>query len=304
MRSASATVGPPAVAAKGLLAMLGGTLLLTSQDAITKVLTADYHAGEIMFYRGLFSFLPIVMFVWMEGGVRCLRSRRPGLNFLRAVLALLTAVMIVTSFAYLPLADTLAMVFASPLIVTAMSGPLLGEAVDWRRWAAVGVGFLGVLLLTRPSATGIALIMLLPLATAFCGASRDVVTRKLGAFDSSTNILFWTQLVAVAATAPSLMWGAGWPGRADWLLFVLCGILNSFAHYLIITAFRLAPAASVAPFRYVALVWAVIMGAVFWGDRPDAYMLAGSLLIVGSGLYTLRRETRGRRSVPIPAATK
>ena len=272
--------------------MIAGVFVLTTQDAITKWLTAGYHAGEIMFYRGAFSFMPLALFLWRAGGLTALRSRRPGLNFLRAVLALCTSVLIVKSFAALPLADALSIVFASPIILTALSVPLLGEKVGWRRWSAVAVGFVGVLLLTRPGPGGIALVALLPLSAATFSALRDIVTRRLGAFDSSTTILVYTQLVATLAAAPTLVDNHGWPPLHDWVLFAAAGTLVGVAHFLLIQALVFAPAAVVAPFRYLALVWAVLAGFLVWGDVPDRWAIAGSTLIVGAGLFMLRRETR------------
>ena len=281
--------------AKGILCMIAGVLVLTTQDAITKWLTAGYHAGEIMFYRGLFSFIPIAVLLWREGGAAGMRSRRPALNLVRALLALATSVLIVTAFAHMPLADVLAVVFASPLILTALSGPLLGEHVGWRRWSAVGVGFVGVLLLTRPGTGALDLAVLLPLGAAFFSALRDITTRRLGGHASPTTILLYTQAVATLAAAPSLAVNSGWPGLLDWLLFAAAGILVGLAHYLIIQAFLFAQAVAIAPFRYLALVWAMLIGFLVWGDVPDLWAIAGSSLIVGSGLYMLHRETRRRR---------
>ncbi|MFN4088455.1 MAG: DMT family transporter, partial [Alphaproteobacteria bacterium] len=270
--NAPAASAPLSASAKGILCMILGVFVLTTQDAITKWMTDGYHPGEITFYRGLFSFLPILLFATRDGGWTAFRARRLGPNILRAFFALATSVLIVWSFSVLPLAEALAIVFASPLILAALSGPLLGERVGWRRWTCVGVGFIGVLLLTRPGPAGIALVVLIPLAAAVCSALRDIVTRRLGGHDSSTTILFYTQLVAVIATGPSLLIAfSGWPSLGDWLLFAIGGILVGIAHYFIIQAFLLAEAATVAPLRYLALVYAAAIGALVWGDLPDAW---------------------------------
>ena len=277
---------------KGMLCMIAGVLVLTTQDAISKWLTSSYHVGEIMVYRGVISFLPLLVFIYRDGGVTVLRSRRPGLNFLRALLALATSLLIVLSFAALPLAETLAIVFASPLILTALSVPLLGETVGLRRWIAVAVGFVGVLVLTRPGPQGIALVALLPLSASLCSALRDIVTRALGKHDSSTTILFHTQLLGTLAALPSLYVNNGWPPLHDWLLFGAAVVLVTVAHYLMIQAYIFSAASAVAPFRYLALVWAVLVGYLVWGDVPDAWAVAGSCLIAGSGLYMLGRGAR------------
>lgn len=289
------TVGGLADTPKGILCIVTGVMLLTTQDAINKVLVEEFHPGEIMFWRGLVSFIPVAVFIWLDGGVATLKSRRPKTNILRATLALCTAVLIISSLRWMPLAEALAVLFASPLILTALSGPLLGETVGWRRWSAVAAGFAGVVLLTRPSIDGIDLIVLLPLGAAVCSALRDIVTRSLGAHDSSTAILFYTQLVAVIAAAPSLSFGRGLPEPQHWGLFVAAGLLVGVAHYLMIRAFHYAEASLIAPFRYLTLVWAVVLGFVLFGDVPDLWVIGGIGLIAGSGLYTLHRETRRGR---------
>lgn len=294
--NATTAAVPLSPSARGILCMIAGVFVLTTQDAITKWLTDSYHPGEIMFYRGLFSFLPIFVFASRGGGFSAFRAKRLGPNLIRGIFALITSVLIVLAFGFLPLAEALAIVFASPLILAALSGPMLGEKVGWHRWACVAVGFLGVLLLTRPTTSGIELVILIPLGAALFSALRDIVTRRLGVHDSSTTILFYTQLVATVGAAPTLLIAhSGWPPLSDWALFAASGILVSVAHWLIIRAFVLAEAATVAPLRYLALVYAAIIGALLWGDLPDMWALTGSILIAGSGLYTLHRETRARR---------
>ena len=135
--------------------MIAGTLMLTSQDAVSKYLTTDYHFGEIFFYRGIWAYVPLAFFVWRAGGLAVLRSREPGVNMIRALLNTAAGVLIISALALLPIADVFAIVFLSPLIVTALSPWMLGEAVGWRRWSAVLVGFAGVLVMTRPGGAGI-----------------------------------------------------------------------------------------------------------------------------------------------------
>jgi len=283
-------------AVRGILCMIAGVFVLTTQDAISKWLTASYHPGEITFYRGLFSFIPIAVLASRTGGWAALKANRLGANILRGLFALVTSALIVWAFSMLPLAEALAIVFASPLILAALSGPLLGEPVGWRRWACVAVGFVGVILLTRPSTAGVEWVVLIPLGGALFSALRDITTRRLGGIDSATTIIFYTQLVAVVATAPTLLIAFnGWPDLGDWALLAVSGILIGIAHSFIIQAFLLAEAAVVAPLRYLALVYAAVLGAILWGDLPDAWAIGGSVLIAASGLYTLHRETTARR---------
>ena len=281
--------------AKGALCMIVGGLLLTTQDGISKWLTADFHPGEIMFYRGLFTFVPIIAIVAWSGGLGQLKSRNLKGTMIRAVLGAGTSIFVVVSFIYLPLADALAIIFLSPIMLTALSGPMLGEPVGWRRWLAVFIGFAGVMLMVRPSAEGIPYYYFFPLLTALLSALRDVATRRLRNDDSSVSILFYSMAAGILAGAISMpMFGAHWPSPSQWGLFAAAGILNSLSHLLTIQALLLAPGGTMAPFRYLSLVWAAVMGYAIWGDVPDSFKLAGAALVVGAGLFILYREMRGR----------
>ena len=278
--------------AKGALCMIVGGLLLTTQDGISKWLTADFHPGEIMFYRGLFTFVPIIAIVAWSGGLGQLKSRNLKGTMIRAVLGAGTSIFVVVSFIYLPLADALAIIFLSPIMLTALSGPMLGEPVGWRRWLAVFIGFAGVMLMVRPSAEGIPYYYFFPLLTALLSALRDVATRRLRNDDSSVSILFYSMAAGILAGAISMpMFGAHWPSPSQWGLFAAAGILNSLSHRLTIQALLLAPGGTMAPFRYLSLV----MGYAIWGDVPDSFKLAGAALVVGAGLFILYREMRVRR---------
>ena len=256
--------------------MIVGGLLLTTQDGITKWLTADFQPGEIMFYRGLFTFVPIIIIAARAGGFRALATRNLKGTLIRAILGAGTSIFVVVSFIYLPLADALAIIFLSPIMLTAMSGPMLGEPVGWRRWLAVFIGFAGVMMMVKPSAEGIPYYYFFPLFTALLSALRDVATRRLRGGDSSVSILFYSMLAGILAGAISMpMFGAHWPSPAQWGLFAVAGILNSVSHLLTIQALLLAPGGTMAPFRYLSLVWAAVMGYAIWGDVPDSWKLAG-----------------------------
>ncbi len=282
--------------AKGALCMIVGGLLLTTQDGIAKWLTADFHPGEVMFYRGLFTFVPIIVIIAVRSsGIRTLATQNLKGTLIRAALGAGTSVFVVVSFIYLPLADALAIIFLSPIMLTALSGPMLGEPVGWRRWLAVLVGFAGVMMMVRPSAEGIPYYYFFPLFTALLSALRDAVTRRMRGGDSPVSILFYSMAAGLLVGAISMpVFGAHWPNLSQWGLFAIAGILNSLSHLLAIQAFLLAPGGTMAPFRYLSLVWAAVMGYLIWGDVPDGWKLAGAALVVGAGLFILYREMRGR----------
>ncbi len=177
------------------------------------------------------------------------------------------------------------------MIATALAALLLREAVGWRRWSAIGVGFTGVVIMVRPTPDLIRLIAIVPLLAAFAGAFRDIVTRKMGTGGESTLaiMLISTSIVAVAGLATIPL---GWsPLRvADLGLFVGSALLVALAQALMIESFRLGAVGLVGPFKYTSLVWAVLLGFLVWGDLPDPWTWVGSALVVGSGLYIWRRE--------------
>jgi drug/metabolite transporter (DMT)-like permease len=282
--------------AQGILVTCLGTVFLTGQDAITKLLTAEFSPPEILFFRGLAALLPLTALIWVMGGRARLRSVRPWVNLTRACLALGSSLCVVWSFALMPLADALAIVFTNPLIMTAMSGPCLGERVNGRQWAAVGAGFLGALLIIKPAA-GLDLTwhVLVPLGAALTGATRDIITRRLGATEHPETVLVYTMAVMLIGSAVVAgIHGAHWPSGAAWAMFVAAAVLVTAAYYLAIVGLKLAAAAVVAPYRYLSLVWASALGWSIWGDLMEPMKLAGCLLVVGSGIYLLHAETAAR----------
>lgn len=282
--------------ARGILYMIAGTMLLATQDAITKLLTATYSPGEVMCLRALASFGLVAVLVHREGGCRRVKAKKRGLVWLRAALGFLTSLVIVTAFSKLPLADAMAVLFAAPLFVALLQGPFLGERVGGVRWAIIWLGFAGVLVMVRPNPDGIDWLMLWPLGAALLSAIRDTVTRKLAGFDSSTTLLLYTQIAGAFGGAFFLSSDTPIPEWWQVLAFIAAGSMAGMAHYLTISAFHLAEGATVAPFRYFSLIWGVVLGFAIWGDIPDAYIIAGSLLVVGSGLAMMQLEKQRRHA--------
>ena len=279
---------------RGILCMLGGGLLLTVNDAVMKWLTADYPLGQVLFLRGAFVFLPIALLTWQAGGIAALRVRNVPGQAVRAAAMICSSFLFIGGLSLLPLADAIALSFAGPLFLTALATPMLGERVGWRRWSAVLIGFAGVLVMLRPTGEALYWAALLPLGAALAGAFRDVFTRRIAVTETTISILaVGTAAVALAglSTAPF-----GWQPVAarDVGLFALAGFLLGGAHYLMIESFRFAEVALVAPFKYASMLWATLFGFLVWGHLPESWVLAGSALVIGSGLYILHRETRGR----------
>ena len=186
--------------------MVAGSLLLTINDAASKWITAEYPIGEFLFLRGLFIFVPIAIVAQASGGLASLRVRDFRGQLLRAALMAASVYLFIFCIGIMPLADVVAIVFAGPLFVTALAPSLLAEHVDWRRWAAVVVGFAGVVLMTRPSLDSVRLVALVPLMVALLAALRDVATRKLSFVDSSAATLCFTTVTVMVVGLASLPW--------------------------------------------------------------------------------------------------
>lgn len=286
----------------GIGCAVTGLFAMSLMDACAKFLGAGYAVSQIILARNAVGALAVVAFVLLTGsGLTCLRPRRPLLLVLRTLLNLVTSFLFFTSLRYLPLADAFAITFAAPLFITALSVPLLGEQVGIRRWAAVVVGFFGVLVVVQPGGASFRVEALLPLAAALSYALAMLLGRKMTRDMSTAVIMFWPALGAAAATL--LLMPAQWqtPNVPDAGLFIFLGMIGTGGMALITQGYRYAPAAVIAPFDYSVLLWGVLLGWVLWQDIPAPNVWAGSVLLVASGLYILHRETRKPKPVqPVP----
>jgi len=277
---------------KGVLCVLGGGALLTCNDAVLKWLSGGYTVGQLMFVRGMFVMILLLIFVWQMGGFKVLRVYSWKGHLLRSLLVVSGTYMFISGLKFLPLANATAISFAGPLFVTAMAPSLLGERVGWRRWCAVLVGFCGVLVMVRPTGDVVQWAALLPLAASFTGAVRDIITRKMAFREASIAVLFYTTLGVTVAGLCSLPI-VGWEDvpMIDYGLFAMAGVLVGSGHFFLIEALRHAEAAVVTPFKYSNIVTAMILGLLIWGHVPDTWTLVGASIVILSGLYILRRET-------------
>ena len=279
--------------------MIGGGLLLTMNDGVVKWLSGDYQVGQILTFRGAAAVILITGVLLWRREFNIFEVRYPKVQLLRAVLMIASTFLFVNGLRLMPLADTVAVAFVGPIFVTALAPILLSERVGWRRWSAVLVGFAGVLIILRPGGDGLHWAALLPVGAALCGACRDLLTRGISHGEASGTTLFYSTLGVALAGAMTAPFGWQTPALADLGLFVVAGMLLSIAHFLHIETFRFVKAAVVTPFKYSALLWAMAIGFLVWGDIPDNRTLLGAALLIGSGLYIFHRE--GRRSAKLAA---
>lgn len=293
----------------GILSILGAALLLTGSDSVIKWLSPHYPLHEIVLVRAVVALLFILILVKLEGGLAILRTRRPWLHLFRGLLIVVANMAFFLGIASLPLADAVALFFVAPLFITLMSGPILGEKVGIRRWLAVLVGLIGVVVMLRPGFGALQPAAFLPLVAALAYAAMQMVTRRLGVTDKAASLAFYIQITfLVVSSLIGLAIGDGryggfdnpslefffrawiWPETTDLLLMAFCGFLVAGGSYLLSQAYRVAEAALVAPFEYIALPFAVLWGYQLWGDLPDAISVVGIVLIVSGGLFILYRK--------------
>lgn len=285
----------------GIFAMLVAVAAFAAMDALLKVLAGTYPAVQVGALRGIASVPFIVLPLLATGTWRELRPRNHRLHLLRGVLAVVMMVGFIEALTVLSLADAYAIFFVAPLLVTALSVPVLGERVDGRRWAAIATGLAGVLVMLRPTGAGLTLLGTLGiLAAAVAYALSAITVRLLTRTDSNASMVFW--FLVLLTVFCSVLAAPGWvPVRAadvPWLL--LLGACGAAGQYCVTRAFRLAPASVIAPFEYTAMLWAVGIDGLFWGVLPGARVYAGGSIVVACGLYLLWRE-RSSRSGAVPA---
>jgi drug/metabolite transporter (DMT)-like permease len=276
---------------RGVIMMFTAVGSFAIMDALMKVLTAHYPPVQVAFVRGAAS-LPFVFLTYaLTGRLAALRPVRIGLHVVRAFFAVLMLWGFLWALARASLADTYAIYMCAPLLVVLAASLLLGERIGRHIWFAIFTGLAGVIVMLRPSVEGFAsLAGLAALGSALAYAVVVVMVRVMSRTETTASMVFW-YLVMLAAGALALAL-PGWIAilAADWPWIVAIGLAGWAGQHLITEAFRLAPASVVAPFEYTALVWGVAIDWVVWQSLPGARMLAGSAIVIGAGLYLLRRE--------------
>jgi drug/metabolite transporter (DMT)-like permease len=276
---------------RGLLSMIAAVATFAVMDMAMKRLVETYPAMQVTFLRGAASLPFLLLGSAMFGQWRDLIPRRLVLHVVRGVLGVVTLWFFVYAVRFLSLADTYSIFMSAPLLITALSVPMLGEHVGWRRWVAVVVGLAGVLIVLKPSGQGfITLGGLAALASAVGYALSALTIRVLSRTDSNAATIFWSLLFVtlISGTLASFQWiGMRWE---HWPWVMAVGLSGAVGQYFITRAFRMATPATLAPIEYTALVWGMIFDYVLWLTLPSARMLIGASIIVGSGLYVLYRE--------------
>lgn len=299
----------------GVLFIVGGVVAISVNDMLIKALSGAYPLHELVFLRSAIGISFSVLLVQMEGGWRILYTRRPMLHIIRGLLIVIANMSYFVALAAMPLADATALFFAAPLFITLLSIPILGEKVGVMRMSAVVVGFIGVLIMQRPWAGAEELqasriVLLLPVVAALTYALTQLMTRKLGVESKASALAIYLQgaflivsivFFAVAGDGryadgldnPSLVFLLRawiWPTGQDWWVLIGMGANAAIIGYCLSQAYRLADAATIAPFEYLGLPLAVFWGWIVFSDLPEWEIWFGIALILGSGLFVFLRE--------------
>ncbi len=294
--------GDAASPLRGILMMLLATFLFTVMDALAKWLSARYSIVQIIFFRSVFSLIPLAVLLFRQG-IAPLRTQRLLGHVGRALVGLSALYVFFLSVKLMPIADVYAISFAAPLFVTALSVLILGEHVGVRRWAAVLVGFVGVMVMLEPGTDVFQPLALLPLLGALLYAFVVIIIRALGRTESSAALVFYFLMTAGIVSGVLLPFVWVTPDLAGFALLVCIGIVGGCAQISMTVAFRSAEVSLVVPFEYSAMLWAVLIGYFVWGDVPAARLWIGVAIVVASALYIALRELRLARAAAAPGAS-
>jgi drug/metabolite transporter (DMT)-like permease len=288
---------------QGIAIMVSGVLLLPVMDGISKYLTTVGHMapGQTAFYRFFFQFLATLPVIFLFKGTDALVPRRSWPNLLRGMFLGCASLCFFTALKFMPMAESLAVFFVEPFILTALSALFLRERVRWPQWLAIVAGFAGAILIINPSFERFGAVALLPLVTATLFASYMLLNRVIGTRGDSPLVMQYVAGIGGSLVLGVVMLGGAAFGAADltpslpqsalaWELILILGGISAYAHLLIVWAFRAVPASILAPFQYLEIVSATFIGYIVFGDFPGPAKLIGTAIIIASGLFIFWRK--------------
>ena len=281
---------------KGALLMALSMAGFTFNDALSKAVTPLMNVGQLMFVRGALTTVLVFLVARHMGALGHVRMLIQPTVLLRMLFETLAAVTFLSALGQMPLANVSSILQSLPLAVTLGAALFFGEPVGWRRWTAIGVGFLGVLIIIRPGPEGFTLASLYVLMSVVFAAARDLVTKKIDPGISSLAITLSTAAGITVAGAALIAPFGGWQpmSGSTWGIMLVASALIFVGYLAIIMAMRTGEISFIAPFRYTSLLWAVTLGMIFFGEIPDIWMVVGTLIVIGSGLYAFYRENKRR----------
>ena len=283
---------------KAVMLMCGAVTLFSCLDATAKWLVShsSIATAEIVWMRFIGQCVLMAIILGPSTLPTLLHTNKLGLQLIRSVMMVATTTFNFMAVQHLRLDQTVSIAFMAPLVVAALAGPILGEYVGWRRMLAVVVGFIGILIVVRPGVSDVHPAFLYSILSMLAYASFMLLTRKLSTFDPPLVTLFYALLIGTIAGTPFALANWVWPETwQQWLMLLSLGAFGGLGHYLLIFAYRLAPASSVSPFLYFQLLSMVGLGFLVFGDVPDHWTILGSAVVIASGLYLVHRERVAHR---------
>lgn len=278
----------------GIAFGLGSVVLFSGQALVVKLLGDAYPMNEIVFFRHAFALVPAMVMVSAQGGIRTLKTGRFSMHLGRLAAGMSSMLLGFYALRLIPLADATVYSFISPLLITALSVPLLGERVGVHRWSAVVVGFVGVLIMMQPGHAPLEWGVAVALLGALCSAFVNITMRRLGATETAASTTTIYTGLACAIFTVSLLFSWTTPTFPDFLILCGLGLGGGVAQYWYTVSLRFAPSALIAPLGYTSLLWMTVAGLLFWDEVPSGTTLIGAAIICASGLYILYREARRR----------
>lgn len=286
---------------RGILYMIASTVMFAGGNAVVKWEVAIYPVGEVAFFRALFAFGTVALMILPRAGWGVLRTHKHREHLQRGLSQFGSMMCWFLAVRVLSLGSATAIGFAAPLFTTLLSIVVLKEEVGIHRWSALIIGFIGVLIITRPGAGTMNIGALFGIANAVLISTVAIAIRRMSVSESTETLTLYQMTTITMCSAGLLPLGFAPPHWTDLLLLALAGIGNGVAQFWWTRSLAIAPPSAVVPFNYLSLVWATILGFAIWGDRPGESLLFGSVIVVASGLYILWRETMVRRR-RLPAA--
>jgi drug/metabolite transporter (DMT)-like permease len=279
----------------GILCMLGATVLFAGSSAVSKWQIERYSFIEIVFIRTFVSLLTCSLMILPRTGLKVFRTTRIGGHAVRNLTQAVAQSLIIIAFGLMPLAGAVAINFSAPLFATLFSALILREAVGAARWGALLVGFCGVLLVATPGADSFRMGAMFAIGNAVLYGAVTAAVRGMAATESAETLTMYQMVFLTGCYALVLPFGFTWPAAGDAAAMIVNGVFNAVGQYWWTRALFLAPASAVGPFYYFSLVWAMAIGFFVWGDVPTVWLLAGSAIVVASGLFLLWWETRRKK---------
>nr|WP_265499411.1 DMT family transporter [Paracoccus beibuensis] len=277
--------------------MCAVSLIFALQDVFSRILGGAYPPVLIVMIRyWVFAIFVIALVSRQPGGLkRAIRTRRPLTQIARGAILALEVLLMVEAFVRLGLIETHAVFSVYPLLVAALSGPILGESVGWRRWTAIAIGFLGIMVILNPGGGVISVTALLPFGAALMFALYGLLTRHVSRDDPAMVSFFWTGISGAVAITLVGIWDWQWLAPVDWIWMACLCVCGMSSHYLMIRSYEMAEASALQPFAYTQLVWVSFLGVWLFFETLRPNVVIGGAIVVGAGIFTLWRQRRRSR---------